>query len=163
MPPDRRRRRGVLRRLTLSHGGRTFLDRWGIVTRWGGFYLHHIAGPDPGMDVHDHPWAFVSLVLRGGYDEEYIGTHEAVAAAWCAERWPETCTPGVARCHRWLSVHRVPLNVAHRIIAVQPGTWTLVLRGPDRRVWGFYPPSGRIEWDRYEYATRRPLVVENTR
>lgn len=163
LPPDRRRRRGVRRRLTLSHGGVTFLDRWGIVTRWGGVYLHHIAGPDPGMDVHDHPWTFASLILAGGYSEEHVANKDAVTCAQTAERWPDTCTPGVARSWRRWQVHRMPLDVAHRITSVLPGTWTFVVRGPDRRVWGFYPPQGRVEWDRYDYDTRRPLTVDKDR
>lgn len=153
---DRRRSKGPWRRLTLSHDGEPFLQRWGVVTRWGGFYVHHIAGPDPGMDLHDHPWAFVSIVLRGGYSHETASTEAAVTCAKAAEQWPDTCTPGAPSHRQTGSVTRMGMRVAHRITRVEPNTWTLVLRGPDRRIWGFYPPSGRVVWTAYDYQTRRP-------
>lgn len=108
------------------------------------------------MDLHDHPWPFVTVILRGGYTEQWASTGSAVNLAKFAERWPETCTAGIERRWRWLSVHRMPLDVAHRITSARSGTWTLVVRGPTRRVWGFYPPTGRVEWTGYDYETRRP-------
>lgn len=171
---DRRDTR-LRRRLTLTHDGRTFLDRWGLChERWGGFYVHHIAGPDPGKDLHDHPWAFVTIILRGGYTEHYArcpdgpngaGRYvhpskiEACYMAEIAERWPDTCTAGFVRRWRWLSVHRMPLGAAHRIVDARPGTWTLVLRGPTRRTWGFYLPTGWVAWTEYDYDARRPSSV----
>lgn len=140
------------RRLTLTHDGRRFLDRWGLChDHIGGFYLHHIAGPDPGMDLHDHPWSFISIVLRGGYWD-----WRAPVADACRGRQVHH-----HQSRRW-SIHRMPLDVAHRIHAAQPNTWTLVLRGPTRRVWGFYPPSGRVSWLDYDYATRRPCKSVGT-
>lgn len=159
-----RKDRRFRRRLTLSHDGKTFLDRWGLVhERIGGFYVHRIAGPDPGLDLHDHPWPFLTWILWGGYSEEVASADSAVTCAQIAERWPDTCTPGVPRSWRRWSIHRMPLTVAHRITSAKPHTWTIVLRGPTRRVWGFYPPTGRVEWTGYDYATRRPNKVTSNR
>lgn len=143
----------IRRRLTLSHDGRPFLERWGLChDRFGGFYVHHIAGPDPGIDLHDHPWWFASIVLSGGYSEK----EERTIAA---ELYPTVCT-GVPRFWRRWSIHKMPLVVAHRITHVLPGTWTFVLRGPTHRVWGFYTPDGWVAHDRYDYETRRPNTVQ---
>lgn len=144
---QRRMRAKFRRRLTLSHDGEPFLDRWGLVwDRVGGFYLHHIADADPGIDVHDHPWSFVSFVLKGGYVER-IGT----------ARQPYG---GQLRFWGAGSVHRMPLHAAHQITLAQPGTWTLVLRGPTVRRWGFFVgDSINAQWvafDEYDYETRRP-------
>jgi len=149
----------IRRRLTLTHAGRTFLDRWGLChERIGGFYLHHIAGPDPGFDLHDHPWAFVRIILWGGYTEQYADTREAVQLAFIADRARSPfCTPGVER--KVKRVSRFGLHIAHRITSAKPHTWTLVLRGPTRRSWGFYLPDGWLRWDRYPYRTRRPVDV----
>lgn len=49
-----------------------------------------------------------------------------------------------------------PGQTAHRITDAKPGTWTLVLRGPTRRKWGFYLPAGWIVWTSYPYQLRRP-------
>jgi hypothetical protein len=32
-------------------------------------YVHWIYQPDDDRDPHDHPWPFVSFVIRGGYAE----------------------------------------------------------------------------------------------
>jgi hypothetical protein len=140
------------RRLTLSHNGHRFLERWGLVhERLGGFYLHNIADADPGLDLHDHPWTFASFILRGGYTEEF---------AEDARQPHRTVT---RFCNRW-SFHRVPLGHAHRITSARPGTWSLVLRGPTRRVWGFFivhPFDGFTwhAWTAYDYGTRRANTV----
>lgn len=109
-----------------------------IQTPWFGVYLHDIHEPDSGRDPHDHPWTFVSIVLRGGY-LEHLWTH------------PIGDPLGVARLHhnRW-SVHRMQRQHAHRIVLCDPGTKTLVLTGPRRGNWGFYTPHGWVAWDQYE-------------
>ena len=155
------------RRLTLTGPeGRVFLDRFGIGTRLFGIYVHRIAEPDPGLDLHDHPWPFVSLILWGGYAEEAVDAREAPAFAEDAERDDElrlhltgiraSGPRGVVREWRRGSVHRMPLTIAHRITAVRPHTWTLVLRGRKSRSWGFYLPDGYVDQWSYDYVARRP-------
>ncbi len=153
-----------LRRLDLIHGGRTFLRRRGVEhERLGGVLVHRIDAADPGLDLHDHPWPFITLVLRGGYTEEWASTDEAGLAAKLAARYPKAYRPGVRRSWPRWSIHRMPLDVAHRIVHAQPGTITLVLRTPKRREWGFYLPTGRVLWTEYDYESRRPLTVESNR
>lgn len=159
---------GIRRRRLILTGpdGRVFLHRRGVDHKRVGLYLHRIGAPDPGLDLHDHPWPFVSLVLRGGYDEEVepIRTASARAAsAEAVERWVPNLYAG-ARAQRgdrrrWSagSVHRMPLDHAHRIVSVRPGTVTLVLRGRVTRKWGFYMPHGWVAENEYDYQTRRPL------
>lgn len=148
-------RLGWWRRLTLRHGDDVFLDRWGIDVRLFGVYVHRIAAPDPGLDLHDHPWPFVSLVLCGGYTEEVADTRKTALFALLAD-----VIDGAGRGHRrsWRagSVHRIRLTEAHRIIAARPHTWTLVVRGVKSRQWGFYPPSGWVSQLEYDYTSRRP-------
>lgn len=157
MKEDRRRDKRLRRRLTLPHDGRPFLERWGFVQdRIGGIYLHHIAGPDPGLDLHDHPWWFCSIVLTGGgYTERRISIREALDAAAKGRR----ARPGLTARRRW-SIRVTRLDVAHRIVSVDPGTWTLVLRGPTRREWGFYLPDGWVDWKSYPYETRHPGTAQ---
>lgn len=157
------RRRGPWRRLDLIHGGRPFLRRIGFDGwRQAGLFIHRLDLPDPGRDLHDHPWAFVSLVLRGGYSEVWCSDVRTVPAweqALAGERSMNdvpSSTWGTRRWRRW-SIHAMPLGVAHRIVDVEPGTVTLVLRGRKARVWGFYQPDGWVPQDRYDYRTRRPV------
>lgn len=44
--------------------------RWQILALpWGTLYLHHIARADQDEHLHNHPWNFTSLILKGGYVE----------------------------------------------------------------------------------------------
>lgn len=162
-------RAGLRRRRLILTGPdqRVFLHRDGVDHPRAGIYLHRIHGPDPGLDLHDHPWPFVSIILRGGYDEEVEPARTASSRADRAEA-TEAWAPTLYRTgsaprgdrRRWRagSVHRMPLDLAHRIVSVRPGTVTLVLRGRRRRVWGFYQPDGWVAEDVYDYRARRPLV-----
>lgn len=124
--------------------GELYLRRWRIVqTPWFGIYLHKIATPDKDRDLHDHPWPFLSIVLRGGYDER-IGVDTTEAAI--AERPPHT----VMVRRRWLSAAFRRSTDAHRITRLhRTPTWTLVLVGPRRRSWGFYTADGYVDWKTY--------------
>src|SRR3954449_5709224 len=54
-------------------GDGNYLTRLRIVqTPWFGVYLHRFDGPDPRPTLHDHPWPFLSFVLRGGYTERRL-------------------------------------------------------------------------------------------
>jgi hypothetical protein len=50
-----------------------YLTRWRIIeTPWASLYLHRITTPDSRPTLHDHPWNFTALVLRGGYVERRL-------------------------------------------------------------------------------------------
>lgn len=175
-------RRSWYRKLDLIHGGRTFLRRRGLDLRIGGILIHRIDAPDPGLDLHDHPWTFWTLIVRGGYTEEVAEAHpERDTYGYCPNCGCATCSHRLTGCRwcpcntvslkhepqirvwrRW-SLHRMPLEVAHRITACEPRTVTLVVRGPKVRRWGFYLPTGWIDWEDYDYAARRPVSVDSNK
>lgn len=144
--------------------GEVYLDRWGFEwpakseepyrRPWFGVFVHRMDAADPGIDLHDHPWWFGSLILWGGYTEERATTREAPDFA----RIDETFTTG-GRGHRerrrWLSWRTMRLDECHRIIRLdRPHVWTLVIHGPTRRGWGFYLPSGFMDWRTYDNTVR---------
>jgi hypothetical protein len=151
---DEDRRWGPFRLLQLVGARGRFLRRYALNLpgERGGVMLHAIDARDPGLDVHDHPWWFVTLVLRGGYTEEACEVRDAVRLA--SNVYIDS-PRGERRTWRRGSVHRMPLHVAHRIIDVQVGTWTLVVKGPKVRPWGFYMPRGWVHHKRYDYDRRR--------
>lgn len=135
--------------------GNVYLERWGFelgkAGKWGGIFLHHMTGPDPGIDMHDHPWWFGSLVLKGGYGE----VRADVSAG-------HDTTPSLrpSRWRRWLSWGTTPLHMAHSITQLRsPSTWTLVIHGFRRRDWGFYTPDGWVFHLDYD-DSRRGLKTE---
>jgi len=151
------RKKGLYRRLRLRRAdGQVYLDRWGIGhDRIGRVLLHRMEAPDPGIDLHDHPWWFVSIVLWGGYTEERALCREAPGLAQIAERWPETCTRGVVEHRRWLSVRRMRLDECHTITGLhRRRVWTLVIGGPRCRSWGFYLPTGYVSEKVYDETVR---------
>jgi hypothetical protein len=151
---------GPWRALDVSSRGKPFVKRRGIDLKLFGIYWHRLPAPDPGVDLHDHPWSAVSI-LGGG---------------WYRERWAEARAPGIEHVrsfHRG-QIRRLRATEIHTITDVGPGTWTIVLRGPrraktplgpvDRRgAWGYYQPRpGGHAWvphTLYDYENRRPCEV----
>jgi hypothetical protein len=142
--------RGRFRRLIgACTGGGLLLTRYHIFdNRWFGVYLHRLNQSDEERAPHDHPWSFISVLLTGGYTE--------VTPVFCSVNGG--CTP--AEDKRWyhqLSVLFRPAEYIHRLELTKP-TWTLVLRGPERRTWGFWvvnPTNMTREWmDHREYGEK---------
>lgn len=118
----------------------------GRVFQWFGIAvrLHYIKSPDRDRHLHDHPWAFVSVVLRGWYIEHrpmtiqpnFLGTEEELTySAWRREG---------EIAFRWWTAR-------HRISTVAPeGVWTLFITGPMMQWWGFYTPAGKVYYRDYE-------------
>lgn len=125
-------------------GGREhpYLLRWYLLPRnpWLNLYLHKFLRDDDDRALHDHPWWFISLMLRGSYIEltESPGGGEHTQTV----RW----SPSVV-FRRAVHRHRVVLG---RDAAGQPvPCWTLVVTGPNSRVWGFWCPKGFVPWDQF--------------
>jgi hypothetical protein len=112
-----------------------------VQTPWGGIYLHRLDGPDPRHTLHDHPWSFVSIVLRGGYVERRLN--------------PSTMT--VDESHYVRRVNRVRAFEAHSIMRLlRYPTWTLLLVGPRVRTWGYLDQQGWCStWEWTEFDKHR--------
>ena len=54
-----------------SKTGELHFKRWEILkTRWGSIWLHAIHKADTDKHLHNHPWDFISVVLKGSYYEQ---------------------------------------------------------------------------------------------
>jgi hypothetical protein len=116
--------------------GNTFFVRYTVAkTRWFSVYLHQFFRSDAERCLHDHPWPFVSIILRGGYWEEMFRPNSPVEFA-TNRHWRR---PG--------SVLRRTAETSHRIV-LEPGTkpWSLVIVGRKVRDWGFWTPTGWWKW-----------------
>lgn len=114
-----------------------YLIRWRLIqTPWFGIMLHRFEGPDPRRTLHDHPWPFVSIVLRGGYIERRLD--------------PVTMTVDETRLVRRANVART--GAAHAIVRLlRCPTWTLVFTGARRRTWGYWEPLDGESWSWTEF------------
>ncbi len=109
-----------------------------IQTPWFGVYLHDIFEPDADRDPHNHPWTFISIVLRGSYTEALHPIPWVVPTLSREQTW-----------RRW-SVHRMTRASAHRITYAEPGLKTLIVTGRRRANWGFFTDLGFVKWQDYE-------------
>jgi hypothetical protein len=114
-------------------------------------FLHKFLKGDPD-DVHDHPWPYATLILKGGYYE------------WTAQFDENNNKIGETRHWRGPGHFRVcSANSFHRI-ELKPGVtaWTMFMPGPQKRDWGFLVNNKWIQneqylKERYEQAHNQQL------
>jgi hypothetical protein len=90
-----------------------------------------------GANQHNHPWAWGSLMLTGGYWED---TPEG--RFWRA--------PGEFRVRKAKDLHRLEVDPT-----VKEPVWTLFIMGEKEQDWGFLNEDGNIEqWQEYLHRQR---------
>lgn len=93
------------------------------------------------MDLwpHDHPWWFISIILRGGYTEEVCtpDNFRMAGNVWIPEKY---CSIRFFNFKNNTDLHRITSFRYPR-----EGAWTLVLTGPIRREWGFMTANGWVD------------------
>lgn len=121
--------RAVFPNQDITHAGSVYLRRWLLTPSVRGWrlMLHKICRPDLDRVLHDHPWDFATLCLRGGYIEVVHGPGGVAA---------EILIAGRARLRAAEHTHRID-----RVLG--GAAWTLVLHGPRRRRWGFWDLSAK--------------------
>jgi hypothetical protein len=90
-------------------------------------------------DVHDHPWPFLTIILRGGYWEwtpqfDAQGRKSGEVARWYG--------PGSVRWAKASQYHRVELDP-------DVECWTLFMPGIKQRDWGFLVRNKWVQWEQY--------------
>lgn len=94
-----------------------YVIRWRIETPWFSVRLHHWLGPDDDRAFHDHPWSFVTVVLRGAYTDRSPEGDERLRAGRVRYR---------------------PARHQHTVVPDPGGAWTVIVTGPKVRTWGFW-------------------------
>jgi len=101
-------------------------------------FLHKFLKGDPD-DLHDHPWPYATLILKGGYYEwvpqfNSSGQRDGEIAIWRG--------PGSFRICGANSYHRIELdpNIT---------CWTLFMPGIKKREWGFLTRKGWVQHEQY--------------
>lgn len=110
--------------------GNDYLRRWKLIqTPWFGIFIHNILRSDTDRDLHDHPWNFTTIILRGEYHEEVNGIRNVkIRKAPCIIR------------------HKA--EDSHRVTIIKP-VWSLFIIGPKRRQWGFLTNEGWVHHQEY--------------
>lgn len=91
-------------------------------------FLHKFLKGDPD-DLHDHPWPYATLIVKGGYWE-----YTPEGKFWRG--------PGHFRVCSANSFHRIELepNVT---------CWTIFMPGPQQRRWGFLKNGEWVYYEKY--------------
>lgn len=114
-----------------------YLLRWHLIPRNPLFnvYLHCFLRSDDDRALHDHPWLWCSVLLRGGYIEHTI-------AAGGVHRRDQRLAPSVR--------FALPTK-AHRVELIDGASaWSLFVTGPRVRQWGFHcPERGWVHWKEF--------------
>lgn len=116
-----------------------YMNRWWLLpyNRTGyAARVHEIVSSDRERDLHNHPWPYITVILRGGYFEHTPGGRWDVATN---RRW---YGPGSVLVRPANSFHR--LELWRRPDGTEESCWTLFLTGRKRRdtdpghsCWGF--------------------------
>lgn len=96
------------------------MRRWVFEVPWFSIRLHNFLRSDDMRHLHDHPWWFVTLILRGSYYD----ITEIDGERYASDR----LKPG--------SIRFRPANHAHAVST--KGCWSIVVTGPINRRWGFW-------------------------
>lgn len=128
-------------------------------------YVHKLVRSDYERALHDHPWDFISLILKNGYSEE-------------VERFARFDTVDGSPLHVPQPYRMIHKNKAgqllfrkgehrHRVIIEdlsKPG-WTLVLTGRRKRKWGFWVLKRKVDsyfqWCHWKKFNRELGICES--
>ena len=118
--------------------GSPYLRRYKLLKLFGyGIYIHEILQSDDDSFLHDHPFDFTSVILSGCY-YEYMPDCIRLR------------TRGKVIHHKAIDAHRLVLNGGP--------TWTLFIRGPKYREWGFITDKGWVPY--YQYLDKSTDEME---
>ena len=136
-----------------NRDGATYLRRWYLIPRNPFFnvYLHHFLSSDDDRALHDHPWWFVSVILRGSYievSENTEGKMTALVRTSITGIRSELVRTSVTDIwttfwRRWIAFR--PATYRHRVVLSSTSDerdevpcWTLIVTGRRSRTWGFW-------------------------
>lgn len=101
-----------------SKTGDVHFKRWEILkTRWGSIWLHAIYKADIDKHLHNHPWHFISIILKGSYKEI---TQKGISFQ----------RPGKINIRNGENYHKI-LEVESKVV------YTLFFATEPKRLWGY--------------------------
>jgi len=97
--------------------------------------VHEILRSDLGREPHDHPWAYLTVILKGGYwEERYDAAGKLVSTKWHG--------PGSVLFRRANSWHKL-------IVPEGQVATTLFITGSKSQSWGFNVEGKKVPYREY--------------
>lgn len=133
------------------HDGRGLLmTRYYLTPRIFGIrlVLHQFHRSDNDRHYHDHPWNFISLILKGGYIEHFPFQGIPIEKVHCAGH----IIKRPKEWRHWVELLHKPHADGYDfyIVPEYEECWTLVLLYGQRRDWGFWTEQGWVKNDKYD-------------
>lgn len=139
--------------------GYVYMRRWWLIPRnkYFNIYLHQFINDDDDRALHDHPWASLSIILKGGYLEHTPSKIHGYATA-CRVFKPGSIIYRKAEYVHRIELHKqqIPLTEIEKAALKKQGfygklanpqpkpAWTIFITGPKVRDWGFACPQGWV-------------------
>lgn len=130
-----------------------YMDRFWLIP-YSRYFLairiHHILRSDDDRAFHDHPWPYLTIILRGGYFEvkpfyDKSGLYKCDTRKWYG--------PGSILFRRSNSWHRLEVPEGQT-------AWTLFTTGRYMRKWGFMPnPAFKVPYTEYLNESESPFLI----
>lgn len=105
-----------------------YMRRWVLDFGLFALRIHRWESSDDYRAFHDHPWWFLTLVLKGSYVDVSPEGHDLLTAG---------------------SVRYRPASHKHTVEIQTPGTWTVLITGKPLRRWGFWVDGKLLRRDKY--------------
>ncbi len=137
----------IKKKIIKREDGKDYLVRYSLPTKWLPFSIkiHKILLSDDHC-LHDHPWLFYSLILKGGYWEHTPPVNQ--------HKIDVTSTyNGIDSVKKWIgpgSIIKRPGHWIHRLEITDKPCWTFVITFKKSREWGFFTKQfGFLNWSKY--------------
>jgi hypothetical protein len=104
-----------------------YVIRWRVEFPFGSIRVHHWLSSDDRRAVHDHPWWFLTFVVKGSYTD---------------------LTPNGIDRLRAPAIRFRPALHQHTVFP-EPRAWTILITGRPLRKWGFYPKGKFVKANKW--------------
>lgn len=105
-----------------------YINLWMVDFGLFALRLHKWSGSDDDRYLHDHPWWFLTFMLKGSYVDVSKAGNDTLTAGSIRFRW---------------------VNHAHTVKLVKKPTWTFLITGKPLRRWGFWVGGKLLRRDTY--------------
>jgi len=147
------------KRIITREDGTPYLIRvYLIKTKLFQICIHQILQSDADC-LHDHPWNFISIILKGGYWEgttpdqvlngpelDFFNYHHGNKIYY---RWFGTGRI-LFRKAQWKHRLKLETEESYRTNTVNKPATTLVIMFKRKREWGFFTKTGWVPWFKYK-------------